>query len=197
MSIDIDAIEEKMADIASDAVGSLLSTMVTDEGTVPSIIIARPNITSPPDYPYIVVDTLGINDADYYEVCSAYNDQGFYTTYRNVDVLLNYHVYGDKSKNIASRLRSYFNFDRVSDELFTDIRCSFTDASSITNVPQLLPDRHIESSDFTLILQTTDDLVDDYVDGTQEITSIDLDGELYRTEDDPEPIPVDVNVSKN
>lgn len=182
MAIDYDSILSKFIDVAVQGVGSQLSLI---NGQYPAVIRSRQDAPKP-DYPYIVLDILQTNQENGWLFAETVTDAGFLSYETHYEMLLSYTVYGDNAASIANQLEGFFRLSRIRNEITNDVAVGVVNTNPVISIPQLLVDKYVEASSFTLVTNVSDVFVDD----SQEcvIDSIDLDGELARGVGDPAPI---------
>ena len=107
-------------------------------------------------------------------------------------LLLQYTVYGDDSHSIANELEGYFRLQRVRDDIREATGGALVQTFEVVSSPQSLADKFVEASFFNITFSIVD-RVDDTQTGV--FDTLDLDGELARNQDDPNPFPLDITVT--
>lgn len=190
--IDYKQINRTFIQIARDTVGSQLST----SGSNPSVIKARQtgDTTRPgpkPDYPYITVDILTTSRPAGWLIEQSMPDANTHR-YENVKALLiNYTVYGGDSRAIAEDLEFFFSTDQILERVRSETTGQVRTTDPIIEIPQLLSTSYNESSSFNLTFAITD--VKDIT--STDITEVDYDGEVFRSDDDTNPLPMDGTIN--
>lgn len=190
MALDIIGIKNEFVRVASEFVGSELSTFRKQGQDVPSIIYERdPNNT--PDLPYITFDILNIDDTGSWLLREGVdeNDNPFYTA--NVKLLMQYTVYGEDSLRISNELRNAFRINRVLGEITTNTGGAIEDVFSSNSLPEKLSTRFGEVAAFNLTFNIEDITVDEQ-GGV--ITTVALDGNLTN-EGEITTVDMDITVS--
>ena len=199
--IDQNQIETTFVKIAQEAVGNFLSTTGNDVHSEPSVIIARPNITVPA-FPYIILDTLDIRDTygtTPREVLE--NDQLVY--YINSTIQLQYTIKGTdpntgtKALQIAQRLKTYLTLPSIQQRICKETCAELQETFPVINASdQVAAQDYLEASYFTFTLSIWDKFQSNLTeDNSGVFDTIDLNGNLYRGNDDTNPIPIDVDVT--
>jgi hypothetical protein len=192
MSIDYDAIRQKFISVVKDGVGTSLSTSGQVGSEFPSVIQRRPDGPKP-DYPYIDLDILSTQDEGGWTSSQGVDSNGdlFYETHK--ELLINFRCYGGDAQNIMNDLSGYMRqLHLVQDDLRETLASSIVNVFNVTSIPIQLNDKWIESADFNLTFNTIDRITDTTV-GYGEIEIVHLDGELFRSSDDENPLPVTVD----
>ena len=194
MSIDYTAIKGKFISIARDGVGSSLSLIGQVGSQYPAVIERRPDGPKP-DYPYIDVDVISTRDEGGWVSDQGVDDNGdlYYETHK--ELLLNFRCYGGDAMTIMNNLSGYMRqLHTVQDDLRAVLKGSIVEVFDIISMPIQLTDKWLESSDFNLIFNVVDRITDVDPD-TGEISTVHLDGELYRDDLDPAPLPVVIDAN--
>lgn len=190
MSIDFNGILTDFVRVARDGVGSQLATIGPTGTEFPAVIKVRQNGPKP-EYPYVTIDVLDVDDggewllADYVEA----NGDLVYETNKNL--LINYRVYGGNALDIANNLHGYLRADSVLSSIRTNTGGAVVTLDAIDSLPVLLSDSYLESASFNLVFGITDTLTITDT-GENYIESIDADGVLHNGATDPPPLDVDV-----
>ena len=192
MSIDYSAIRTEFISIISDGVGTSLSTMYRPGGDVPSVIGPSPSEVKP-DYPYIIFDIVDTVDEQGLITNHGVDDNGFiyYETYKKM--LINISCRGGDAVNILNDLTGYFRMvHKVQQDLRDNLGGSIVDWFEINKIHVQLSDKWIDVANFNLSFNILDTITDSTA-GYGSIDTVQLDGELYRHDDDPTPLTVTVN----
>lgn len=192
MAIDYNAIRDKWIVLARTAVGSSLS-QIGPVGSEFAAVIKRRVDGPMPEYPYIDMDI--VNTIDEGGWSSNYGidvDTGelFYETHKQL--LINFRCYGGEAMSIMNTFHGYLRQELVQDDLRTNLGGSLVQAFDVNSMPIKLNDKWIESSDFNI----TFNVVDKYINtdtATSEITTVGLDGELFRDDLDPDPLDIRID----
>lgn len=189
--IDTEAIKAEFVKIAREL--TYVRPLSTNaKSGLKNVYKSRPDDTDKPDYPFIVLDLLSIDQTDAWELNKRADPiTGDYIVDTNYDLLLSYTVYGDQAMTIANQLEGYFRLNRVLDTL-----CENTNGGNLVqtfpvqSIPQELANKFVDAASFDLIFTVTDTITDTE---TGTIDEINLTGELNRIEDDPSPLPIIIN----
>ncbi len=190
MSIDLDTILDKFITVAREALPTELS-MIGQNADIPAVI--RNRQTGPkPDYPYVTIDVLDVVDEEGW-LSNTYIDENDLTVVATTkQLLLSYRVYGGNAINIANTLYGFFRLNRVLGDVRKTLGGSVVSTTAIDSLPILLADEYLESASFNLIFNITDTFVDTL--GSDAFDQVNLDGELFRDTDDPDPLDITVTV---
>jgi hypothetical protein len=179
MALDIKSITNTFIAIAAKEVGSQLSTIRKSGVMVPAVILARDTQTKP-DYPYIVVDIITIDDSGSWRIAQGVNEAGEPWVASYYRILFQYTVYGPDSLSIAHSLKGKFRVDRVLNDVETGTSGKVEDVFAVSSLPERLSSRYLEVAAFNLSLTMTDIVIDAE---TGVIANISLDGSLTNTGD--------------
>ena len=187
MSIDITAIQNKLISVAREPFTTELS-FIGQNGDIPAVILHRPEGPNP-NYPYITFDVLQIADEQGWmtDIVVDINDNPNYITYKSL--LTRYRCYGGGSKNIMNNLHGHFRLERVRDDIGSTLGGSIVEVLDIDDMPIRISDKYLESSSFTLIFNIMDTIIDT---GTGIIDNVNISGELFRDDEDPNPLPMTI-----
>lgn len=198
--IDYNTITNNLVRVAVAGVGSLLSTTGSGANERPSVIQSRQGATKP-DYPYIMVDTIDttltngplgssgidVDENNFYE--SIYTIQFQYTVYGTDKTT------GAKAQSIAHQLESYFLIPRVRDDLCASTQATLEQTFKVIDAPQQISaSQWLEVAFFTFTMTIVDRVTDD-TSGTEVFDTIHLDGDLFRDDDDIDPLEIDIDVT--
>lgn len=188
MAIDYDLILDEFIDIARQALPTELS-MIGPSNNLPAVIRAR-QPGPKPDHAYVTIDVLDTQDVNGW-IKERYLDESNQMVYETSKyLLLNYRVYGGNAINIANKLHGYFRFQNTLDQIRENTGGALAQTFEVTQLPVLLADKYIESASFNFRFDIVDRFVEtggsDYFDNTH------ITGELFRDEDDPSPLSIDV-----
>ena len=194
MSIDYTAIKGKFISIVRDGVGSSLSLIGQVGSQYPAVIKRRPDGPKP-NYPYIDVDIISTRDEGGWASNQGVDDNGdlYYETHK--ELLINFRCYGGDAMTIMNLLVGYVRQQHlVQDDIRATLGGSIVQVFDLTSMPIQLTDKWVESTDFSLIFNIVDRVVDSSA-GYGDIGVVHLDGELYRDDEDNNPLPVVVEAS--
>ena len=191
MAIDYDAVFDCFIEIARNGVGSQLATIGPTGTEFPAVIKARqpgPQL----DMPYIQLDLIGTTQTEYFLQGYAINPEDdteviYETPYK---LLLQYSIFGGNAQAIAHDLEAYFRLPDVLDKIETDTTGTLEETFGIDSLPeQLATNKWLEVAQFNL----TFNIVDRYISSTDgTIRTISIDGEVFRDENDPDPLEFNV-----
>lgn len=190
MSLDLDLIMNTFIGVARDALDGQLSIVGQTGNQFPAVIRVRQ--TGPqPNYPYATLDILDISDGGEWllEEFLLPNDDLVYENNKNL--LLNFRIYGGNALNIANNLHGYFRIESVLKQIREDTTGAVVTISGIDSLPTLLPNTFLETASFNIVFAITDTLIIPDT-GENYLSSIDLDGELFRDDEDIDPLPMEV-----
>lgn len=184
MSIDYNAIKTKFVSVIQAGVGTQLSSTGPTSNPEPSVIKTRPVDGAVPDYPYIVIDVLDTRDEQGWLswIRVNQNNNPVYGTYKTM--LLSFRCYGEQSLKIMNDLRNYFLLEYVRDNIRDTLGGSVVEVLELDSMPIKTSDRFLESAAVNLIFNIKDETTDT---SSGIIDNINLDGEIYRHNDDPDP----------
>ena len=190
MPVDYTAIYSKFISVTQTAVGSYLSTTGPAGAPEPSVIQRRPSGPHP-DYSYISIDILDTGDESGWMAFEEVdiNDNVTISTYEKM--LINFRCYGKNSFEVMNTLKHYFRIESVRNDIREALAGSIVDVLDIDSLPIELSDGFLESSDFNVIFNIIATQTDT---STGIIDNIDLDGEVYRDEEDPTPYTTNTTV---
>lgn len=190
MSLDYDGILDKFILIAQEALPTELS-FVGAAADEPAVIKMRQKGPKP-DYPYVTIDILDTIDESGW-LSSSFIDSNDFTVYEtNKQLLINYRVYGGQAINLANTLYGFFRLNRVLGDIRSTLGGSVVSTTDIKQLPNLLADEYLESASFNLIFNITDTFVDS--GGSDAFDKVILDGDLFRDDEDTNPLPIDITV---
>lgn len=196
--IDLDSLYTKFQDIASDRIGTYLSTIPGT--TTPSVLRNRFG-QEVPNHPYVTVDIQDVTEESGW-LSNTYVNNSDNTVYEvTKNLMIYYRCYGgttssDNDKNalwLMNQLHSYFMFDRVREDLRANFGVGVIRTSRIDNTPIQRADTYLESANFFILVNIVD--VQEDTTGSYVITDVTFDGELKRSENDPTPLPIDFTVN--
>lgn len=195
MSIDITGITNGIVSTVSELIGARLSTVNAGGGnTKPAVIVNRSG-GNKPEFPYAVVDHIGIN-SEGYSSRSEYMDENddevteFDYTGRFL-VQVNGGIAND-ALSIVTELRSRLFTTRGKSTFCENIpQGSLLNVSGVTFFPTRLSTDFEEVARITIDLSLRDIIVDTT---TSAIESTELDGELYEDFEQVDP-PLSVNIT--
>lgn len=190
MAIDFNNIITKFIEIASEITyNPPLAT--NPESSLKAILRARQNQPKE-DYPYMVIDILDVTQENGYITDDTLVDDNDNTIYQtNYQILILFRVYGAGSLPIINQLETYFRIDDVLGRINLETGGNVVETQPISSLPTQLADRWEESAAFNLVFNITDSNVYD----ESIIETIDLGGKLFRDEDDPDPLDMDISVT--
>lgn len=199
--IDQNQIEKTFVIIAQEAVGNFLSSTGNENYSEPSVIIARPNITVPA-FPYIVLDTLDIRDTYGTKPREVLEDAEL-VYYINSTIQLQYTVNGTdpntrtKALQIAQRLKTYLTLPSIQERICKETCAELQETFPVINASdQVAAQDYLEAAYFTFTISIWDKFQSNrQEDNTGVFDTINLDGALYRNDDDTAPLPIDVDVT--
>ena len=194
MSIDYNAIRSKFISIVRTGVGSSLSLSGQTGNQHASVIKRRPDGPKP-DYPYVDVDVVSTQDEGGWISHQGVDDNGdlFYETHKQL--LINFRCYGGDAMTIMNDLVGYIRqVHIVQEDLRTTLEGSIVQVFDITSIPIQLSDKWLESSDFNIVFNIVDRIVDTDPD-RGEIGVVHLDGELFRDDEDNDPLPITIDAN--
>lgn len=168
---------------AQTSVGDLLSTSGPKTAPEPSVIKARQKGKTP-GYPYIMVDLLSTNPVANGSISKGLTKDGIPFFDKQYTCLLSYTVYGGNATNIARILCSYLEIPRIYDALEADTGGSLGEVFQVLSIPIELSTEPCEVASFQVSLNINERITDA---DTGTITRIELNGELLRHKDDPDP----------
>lgn len=195
MSLDITGITNGLVTTVSNLVGSRLSTIAAGGGTTKPAVIVNRSGGNKPDFPYAVVDHIGVNSVGYSQRDS-YMDENddevneFDYTGRFV-VQINGGIAND-AISICTELRSRLFTTQGKNQVYDNLLDSrILSISDISFFPTRLSTDFEEVARLTIDLSMRDIIVDTT---TSTIENIDLDGELYIDFEQVDP-PLSVNTT--
>lgn len=192
--IDMTVLKRAVADNIRLIIGSDLSQQTDPDAplvTYGTVLNKRPNPKAPiPDYPYALIDVLGIRDTESYLVDTYFDDaEGgiVYITHRLVDVQIS--LYGETSMQLASKLSVGYRKPDVIDSMST-ANIGLYNVEAVQNVPEEYDTNFVERAVMVLTLNVKDVeiIVDEELASTIEI--VNSNSELERYEDALDPLPV-------
>jgi len=189
--INYELIKQAFIDSAVEAVGGRLAEIGPAGDKFPAIIERRPNAPKP-DYPYITYDVLNTSQTKGWLLSSGVNGDGNPYWETDYTLLIQYTVYGKESRSIANQLEGYFRLDRVRGAITTATKGSLVQTFEVISAPDLLSTEFVEASLFNITFSIVDRVVDAQ---TGVFDTVTLDGELFRTDKDESPLPIDVTVT--
>jgi hypothetical protein len=196
--IDFNLISSELVRVAREYVGDYLSFSTSNTNhRIPSIIVERP-IRSKPDYPYVTVDlldTIPTNNKIENISFDPDTEKGSYR--KSYSLLYQYTVYGSnkdlklKAISIAHELTKAFMLPDVRNELQCNACISIETVSGVENTPQQInAGEWLEVALFTLVITTYDAIESD----SGAIDKVNYEGRLFRGQDDPNPLPLDITL---
>jgi hypothetical protein len=191
MAIDFDVLTDELIRVARVEVGNRLATIEIETGLTPAVILSR-DTGAKPNSPYIVVDTIVVDDSGSWLIASGINEDDnpcFSSYYR---ILFQYTVYGDNAMSIAQELKGKFRIGRILDEVKTNTTGEIEDVFAVNSLPEKLSTRYVEAAAFNLNFSITDTVVDVQ---TGYIDTIITTGEVLRDEDDVFDNPLDLDIT--
>ena len=190
--IDYDAISDEFIRIARLGVGSRLSQIGPTGGKFGTVILVRQDGPKP-SYPYITLDrNLNTSNTKGWLLDEGVtvDEEGYWETDKTV--LMQFTVYGDEADSIANELEGYFRLDRIRDDIRSATGGALVQTFEVVPVPEILATEHVEAAFFNLTFSIVDRVVDTQ---TGVFDTINLDGELFRSQDDIEPLPIDITAT--
>lgn len=195
--IDYRSIENELVRIARESIGKYLSTTESPKNIpLPSILIERP-IRSKPNYPYLTLDLLETRAADLMVHGIKLNPDESVSYTKSYTMLYQFTVYGTNSElrlkahAIAQELETQFMLPSVRDGLQCNACVSLDETQPVENVPQRInAEEWLEVALFALVLTTYDDVSEN----SGVFDKIQINGELHRNREDPNPLPVEINL---
>ncbi len=181
--LDLEPIRNKFIAIAREGVGEHLSTTGTGLDELASVMRQRIDGIKP-NYPYITVDVLSIEDESGWEIAKGIDDyDGTVFTETVKQLLIVYRVYGSNNEQdvdslfIANKLNGYLKLASIRDGIRDDLNGSIVSIFGVDSNPVLLVDRYLESASFNLIFNAVD-RTNETEEGSGEIDTISLDPDL-------------------
>jgi len=191
--VDQDLILTTLVEIAQDAVGSSLS-QVGEVGSEEPAVIKERQGGPKPDYPYVTIDLISAAHTSGWLIESGVTDLNVPFTDTHYKYLFKYYVYGGNAINIAHNLESNFRLESTLIRLHNDSGGKLEETFSVTSDPQPLATRIIEAASFTFTYNIVDRIEDTLI-GVADTVSVT--GELFRHEDDTEPLQVTILETSN
>lgn len=188
--INISSLYGTLGGIVASQVGSHLSTL-PGTANIPSVVRARFHKPMP-DYPYVTLDITQATDYGEREFDQSINTDNNIVYDITKKIMVSFTVYGgyagsangDLAIYIANQIHACFKFDSVRGKLKRDAGVGITYPGIVRNEPIFLSDRHIESSNFFMLIN----LVDTQIDlNSGIIESIEATGNLNGHPDDSDP----------
>lgn len=191
--IDLEALRNKFVHVARSQVGHLLGSLPGSAPgqTFPAVLKARkPNVQN--QTPYIIVDYLGRSKFGWV-THRRMTDDGFVQYETKHQLLFSYTIYGGDAVQIAEVLASSFRFEYLRDSFRTEGLGAIVDVDEPIPVGVEVDGRFINTASFNILLSCSD--VGTTTEGELEVFS--LEGELHRSSQDLNPLPINVNVENN
>lgn len=195
--IDYDVISDEFIRIAKLAVGTKLSEIGPEGGPLfPAVIKSRQNGPKP-DFHYIIFDILTTVQTKGWLLQSGLDgEDSFWETDKTL--LMQFTVFGDDAHSIANELEGYFRYNRIRDDIRAATDGALVQTFEVISTPQSLANKFVEASLFNLTFSIVDRVTDTDPApeiGTGVFDTIILDGELARSQDDTDPLPLDITVT--
>ena len=188
--IDYDSIFDEFLRVAREGVGSRLSLIGPTGSEFAAVIRTRPRGPKP-DYHYITFDILNTSQTKGWLLQSGLDgEDSFWET--DYTLLMQYTVYGDEALSIANQLEGYFRLNRVRDDIRTATGGALVQTFEADSTPKSLSDKFVEGALFNLTFSIVDRVTDTQ---TGVFDTVILDGELARSQDDTNPLPLDITVT--
>ena len=192
MALNLNSIYDAMIELCVSQVGGSLATLPT--GT-PAIARDRSDLPQLP-YPHITVDIPTIVEDNGWSTNKKPNpddptSQIIDTSYRLLFTYRVYDVDGD-AMQIAQNLFQSFTKEQLVRDLVDDHGIAVITVDNCQSIPYLNRDKYIDSVLLSMTLTVTGTVIDE---GVGRITSIILDGKLYRHLDDQDPLEIDIDTS--
>lgn len=156
----------------------------------PAVIRSRQDAPIP-DYPYIRVDIIDTTQTSGWKLGEGVDDDGNTYIENGFKLLLQYTVYGGHAISIAHQLRASFALQSVLDKICLETMGTFEDAQPVINNPQIGETQSLEVAAFNFTFNITDRVVD-IETGT--FDTIRIEGELKLDEEDPDSLPIIIEV---
>ena len=182
MALDYNNILTEFVRVASEGVGSQLST----KGSPPHPSVIRARTGEPqPDHPYVQLDILSTSKTSGWLLDEGVTETD--ETYRDTHykLLLQYTVYGGNANSIAHELEAYFRSDRVLGEVENNTSGTVEQTFEVISSPEGLATENLEVAAFNLTFNINDRMVDS-AQGV--FDTINIDAEVKRNVDDPDPL---------
>lgn len=195
MSIPLDTILDTFIQVARDGLGNQLSLIGPPAGQFPAVIKVRGG-GSKPSTPYVTLDVLDIMTDNEWLLSEYLADDDSLVYETTTNLLLNYRVYGGNALNIANNLHGYLRVESVRDYIREETGGALVTTGNIDSLPVLLSHAYLESASFNLTFSIVDTLTIPDT-GSNYFDTVDLQGELKRNEDDPDPLPIDAHAPEN
>jgi len=195
VALDLKAIRKTVIDSIKAAVGDDLSQTFNPalNETYGTVLIARPNGELPiPEYPYAVLDILGIRDTAWYLTTRTYDEttgKFSWETHRTLDIQIS--IYGDNNLldalSIANKLSVSYRMESIQ-QILIDGGLGLASVDQVQILPELLQTDWLNVAFLKLSIRANDKYVDADLAA---IESINITGGLYdATVIDPLPITI-------
>jgi hypothetical protein len=189
-------------------IGSQLSTIPTQTGSEPAVIIGPVGSDGPePDLPYLMIAYDGSDDGNGFLIDSGLvtatiddpdnvgqtieSEVPYYDTFLNFYVILR--CEGDEALNILKEIRRKLRVDYYKDYLLETDGIVVDQITTIRRTPDLLSTAYRDVGTMRLALHTIDRYID--LDNPYYFDTIDSNGEYKRSTDDSSPIISNIHVT--
>lgn len=191
--IDYDEILSEFIRVAQEALGDKLSQTGPSGSPEPTVIRARQGGVKP-EYPYVQIDVITTTQTHGWELETGVveidgEDVPFIDTHYKIT--MQYTVYGGNANQLAHELEAYFRLNRVLGDIENNTGGALEATFNLQSLPQSLSTEDLEVAAFNFTFNINDRYTDPQ---TGVFDHIILDGELARREDDPSPLPLDIDV---
>jgi len=186
MSINTALIKSDLVRLIRDVIGDRLSTVKGPNDTqIPSVLKKRSG-RNMPDFPYIMIDLVGVNKVGYGLRDEYINDDGYYVSEKDYIGNFIIEVYGGKDddvNSIAVDLQSLLYSEVMSETICTQLTTSqILDTSDVNFFPSYLETDFQEMARFTIDLSITAIYIDNIQAET--IDDVNVESNLYTDIDD-------------
>lgn len=188
--IDLEALRNKLVNVAKLKVGNLLGTVPGPVAgqTLPAVFKARkPNIQT--RFPYIIVDYLGRSKFAWV-THRRVTDTGFVQYETKYELLFSYTVYGGDAVQIAEVLEAAFRSEYLRDSFRTEGLGAIVEVEDPIPVGVEVNGDFINTASFNILIAASD--VETTTEG--EMDTFVLNNELYRSQEDTSPLTININI---
>lgn len=183
MALDLNAIRKTIIDSIKAAIGDDLSQTHNPvlNKTYGTVLLARPNGEIPiPQYPYAVLDIIGITDTAGYLTSRYYDDslgKFIWETHRTLDIQIS--IYGDNNSSdaisIANKLHVSYRMDSIL-QILIDGGLGLARIESVRILPELLQTDWLNVAVLKLSVRASDKHIDENLTSIESIVTT---GQLY------------------
>jgi hypothetical protein len=192
MALDTDIIINEFIRVAKEGVGSRLAQIGTDGNQFPAVI--RANQGGPIlETPNIHVNILKTSETGGWMINEGVDENNQPYRETQYKLLIRYTVFGEDAVSIAHELRGYFRLDRVLWTIEENTTGTLEQVFDVVNTPKTRSTEIQIVAYFDLTFNIIDRIVDTDPNLGGVFDTVELDGELYRHVDDPEPLDLTVN----